>query len=143
MSPSSHRVFQHWWWNMKYGSLFILARHEPFFLLIILVLYPVFSVYPQELIYRTWFFHRYAPLFRGQRMMIGVNALLFGYMHIIFHNPVAVILTLAGGVLFAKTYLKSGSTLLVSIEHSLYGGLIFTTGLGHHFFFGGILSIAN
>ena len=55
-------------------------------------------------------------------------------MHIVFMNPVAVLLSLVGGFLFSATYSKTKSLLWVSVEHSLYGMLIFTLGLGKFFY---------
>jgi len=53
---------------------------------LIFILYPLFSVYPQELLYRTFFFHRYRPLFGGGWGMVIASALAFGFVHIIFRN---------------------------------------------------------
>jgi hypothetical protein len=64
-------------------------------------------------------------------------------MHIIFHNWIAVILTVFGGMLFAVTYYRSRSTIMVSIEHALFGGLMFTIGLGQFFYIGGISSVPD
>lgn len=102
----------------------------------IMVAYPIFSVYPQELIYRAFLFHRYRPLFRTQGALIGASAVAFGLMHIVFLHPVSVLMTLAGGALFAWTYARTRSTLAAAVEHALYGCFIFTVGLGS-FFYGG------
>ena len=45
-----------------------------------------------------------------------------------------------GGYIFASTYKKTKSLLIVSIEHALYGNTIFFLGLGW-FFWGG--SVVN
>ena len=121
--------------------LFSLVKQHPLLWLTFLLLYPLLSVYPQELIYRTFFFHRYQSFFPGRWLSIPVNALLFGYMHIIFRNGVAVGLTIAGGILFAVIYERSRSTLWVSVVHSLYGGLLFTLGLGRFFSRGTLATI--
>lgn len=123
--------------------LFSLIEEDPLLWALIVVLYPLISVYPQELIYRTFFFHRYKMLFIGKLQMITVNALLFGYMHIIFQNWVAVGLTVLGGFLFASMYERTRSTLLVSVTHALYGALIFTIGLGIYFDTGTMLTISQ
>lgn len=123
--------------------LFSLARQRPLLWLVILLLYPLLSVYPQELIYRTFFFHRYRIFFQGKWLLIAVNALLFGYMHIIFYNGIAIGLTIAGGILFAAIYERSRSTFWVSVIHALYGGLLFTLGLGRFFSRGTIATIAT
>lgn len=122
--------------------LFSLMKQRPLLWLIVMFAYPLLSVYPQELVYRTFFFHRYRILFPEKWLFIIVNALLFGYMHIIFHNWVAVGLTIIGGMLFAMSYQSTRSTLLVFVEHSLYGCFLFTVGLGQ-FFYSGTMAAAS
>ncbi|MCX7045548.1 MAG: CPBP family intramembrane metalloprotease [Candidatus Sumerlaeota bacterium] len=117
-------------------SLFSLIKHSPRWWAIIMILYPVCSVYPQELIYRVFFFHRYQILFRNSWAMIAVNAAAFGYMHIVMRNWTAVALCVGGGALFAYTYSRTRSAVMVWFEHTLFGCLIFTIGLGHYFFVG-------
>lgn len=113
--------------------LFELPRTRPLIWLAVCLLYPLVSVYPQEILYRAFFFHRYRPLFSSQQAMIWTNALLFGYVHLIFGNRLAVLLTAAGGFLFARTYLRTRSLRAVSIEHALWGLLIFTLGYSRFF----------
>ena len=122
--------------------LFSLIKKDPLLWILIVILYPLISVYPQELLYRTFFFHRYKMLFKNNWQIVTVNALLFGYMHIIFQNWVAIGLTVVGGFLFASMYVRTRSTLFVSIVHALYGDLIFTLGLGTYFY-NGTLSIVS
>ncbi|MEM7774462.1 MAG: type II CAAX endopeptidase family protein [Pseudomonadota bacterium] len=99
--------------------------------------YPVASVLPQELVYRTFFFHRYGPLFGDYRFLaILTNGLLFGFAHIIFDNIIAVAGTAVAGILFAYRYETTRSFWAVWLEHSLYGALVFTVGLGGFFFTG-------
>ncbi len=103
----------------------------------IMILYPLLSVIPQELIYRTFFFHRYGPLFGSARWLaILVNGLLFGFAHVIFGSYVSILLTALLGCLLAWRYDETRSFWAVWLEHSLYGCLIFTVGLGHYFFTG-------
>jgi membrane protease YdiL (CAAX protease family) len=123
-------------------KLFWLPRHRPVLWAVVMVAYPVLSVYPQELIYRAFFFHRYRPLFGQGRGMILASATAFGFMHLLFRNWIAVLLTLAGGLVFARRYRASRSLLLTSLEHALYGQWIFTVGLGEYFF-AGTLSLAG
>lgn len=102
-----------------------------------LALYPFLSAWPQEVLYRVFFFHRYAALFRRRWSLIAVNALLFGYLHIVFSNLVAPLLSVPAGVLLALTYERKGSIGPVWIEHTLYGLSVFALGLGAYFFEGG------
>jgi membrane protease YdiL (CAAX protease family) len=123
--------------------LFSLIRQDFLLWLLIIMLYPLLSVYPQELIYRTYFFHRYRSLFPNRRTMIVLNAVLFGYMHLIFQNWIAIGLTTAGGFLFAATYDRTRSTLLVSLQHALYGCLVFTVGLGRFLYIGAVPTLPS
>lgn len=114
-----------------------LPTHRPVLWAMIMVLYPLLSVIPQELIYRTFFFHRYGPLFSdGRWFAIGVNGLLFGFAHIIFGNYVSIVLTALLGVLIAWRYERTRSFWGAWLEHSLYGCLVFSVGLGRYFFTG-------
>lgn len=122
---------------------FFLIREKPFFWMIVMIIYPILSVYPQEIVYRMFFFYRYKQFFDNKNSFIYINAFLFAYMHIFFHNWMAVILTFAGGMIFAKLYERTNSLIIVTISHSLYGCMIFTVGLGEYFYSGTLLSILN
>ena len=88
------------------------------------------------MIYRRFLRRRYAPLFGQGAGFVAASALAFGFAHILFLNWVAIALTLAGGLLFARAYTAHNSLGLVCLEHALYGCLIFTIGLGQYFFTG-------
>jgi uncharacterized protein len=116
--------------------LFSFVRREPLFWAVIMLLYPLLSVYPQELIYRAFCFHRYQPLFGSGWAMVLASSLAFGFVHIIFGNWLAVGLCVIGGVLFAVTYESSGSLLVACLDHAIFGNFIFTIGLGRFFYHG-------
>ncbi len=119
------------------AGFFSFPRRAPRLWLSIMVLYPVMSVLTQEFVYRTFFFHRYGPLFGTSKWAaIFTNAALFGFAHIIFGNWIAVAGTFATGLLFAYRYNVTRSLWAVWLEHSLYGCLVFTVGLGPYFFTG-------
>ncbi|XSG77686.1 CPBP family intramembrane glutamic endopeptidase [Herpetosiphon llansteffanensis] len=124
-------------WLWQPANLFNLPRQQPWAWLIIIVAYPIVSVYIQELVFRGLFFERYRDLLSADWLLL-LNAVVFGWAHIIFRNPYAVILTIIGGWLFGDTYLKTRSLRLVCLEHALYGNLMFTVGLGHYFFSRGL-----
>ena len=118
--------------------IFYLPKRNPQLWLIILVFYPLFSAYPQEVIYRLFFFHRYKMIFNRRVVMILVSGFCFGLAHLFFFNFWAIILSTIGGILFAHTFSKSNSVIIASIEHGLWGDLIFTIGLGLYFYSGAI-----
>lgn len=116
--------------------LFALPRQHPGTWLLVLTVYPLLSVFPQEILYRAFFCHRYRPLLGDRGGMVAASAVAFGYMHILFGNWIAVGLTALGGALFSRRYLASRSLLAASVEHALYGQWVFTIGLGEFFYHG-------
>lgn len=112
------------------SKLFIVLRTKPLLWVVILFVYSIFSVYPQELIYRTFFFKRYSILFKNENLFLVLNAALFSLAHIFFRNTLVMVLTFLGGILFALTFKRTKSTTLVSIEHAIYGCWLFTVGMG-------------
>lgn len=113
------------------GELYHFVTNKPLIWLLILFAYSIFSVYPQELIYRTLYFQRYEVLFKSKSLFIFLNAIVFSMAHLFFKNPLVLLMTFLGGILFALTYDKTKSTLLVSIEHAIYGCWLFTVGMGN------------
>ncbi len=117
-------------WLTNKEALFMVLINKPKLWLFILFIYSVFSVYPQELVYRTFYFKRYHSLFKNKNLFIFLNAVVFSLGHIFFRNTLVIVLTFLGGLLFAITYNKTKSTLLVTIEHTIYGCWLFTVGMG-------------
>lgn len=101
--------------------------------LLLLVLYPVFSALPQELLYRVYFFHRYRPLFGDGRAMLVASTAAFAFLHVVFGNVLSVGLTFAAGLVLGWRYARTRSLLPVTLEHALWGDLVFTLGLGRYF----------
>lgn len=121
-------------------TFFHMLINESKLFLLLLVLYPFLSVIPQEVLYREFFFKRYAFKLHTNTQLL-LNALIFMWAHMVFQNSVVLGLTFIAGVLFAHTYLKSRSFLLVCVEHTLYGYLLFVSGLGELFFQIGTLNL--
>lgn len=116
--------------------LFSFIKRSPGLWALVMFLYPLISVFSQEMLYRAFFFHRYQSLFGDGWTMIFASALAFGFVHIIFGNWLSVLLCVFGGLLFAFTYHSSGSLLLACMEHAIFGNFIFTIGLGKFFYHG-------
>lgn len=128
-------VFMLFWEPTK---LFYVPRTKPLLFVLIFIIYAVLSVWPQELVYRTFYFKRYEMLFPTKTALVGSNAIIFSIAHIFFKNELVLLFTLIGGFLFAITYLKFKSTLLVTIEHILYGNWLFAVGFGELLAFPGM-----
>lgn len=118
------------------AMLFNLVRAHPGWWAAIMILYPPLSVYPQGLVYRVFLMHRYARMAGSRVALILMSAAAFAFMHLVFRNPLAVVLTFVGGLLFAWRYQRTGSLAVTSAEHALYGCYLFTVGLGRYFYDG-------
>ena len=119
-------------------KLFGFMLQKPYVWAAVMLLYPLLSVIPQEIIFRRFFFDRYPGLFPKPWHMVLASGFTFGFAHILFHNWVAPLLCAIGGMYFAKTYQKRPSLALVVVEHALYGCFLFTLGLGHYFYHGAV-----
>lgn len=113
--------------------LLFLPLEQPQYWLLLLLLYPILSVIPQELVFRTYFFHRYKKLFKNKSHRAVLGSVSFGLAHFIYGNWIAVMLSFFASLIFSFRFIESKSTAIVVIEHSLMGLLIFTLGLGYYF----------
>jgi membrane protease YdiL (CAAX protease family) len=127
-----------WWFEPDRFLLF--ARQRPLLWGAVMVLYPVLSVYPQGIVFRVFLLHRYRPLFPGRWGIVVASAAAFALVHLVFRNWVAPPLSFAGGILFAATYERTGSSLVAAIQHALFGCLLFTIGLGWYFYHGAAIA---
>lgn len=120
-------------------KLFLIQKNNIDLLYKIFILYPFFSAFPQEFIFCTFFFIRYKSLFKNEKTLVITSAVIFCFAHIFSINWVAPFLSIFGGFIFANTFKKTKSLIIVSLEHSLYGNTLFALGLGW-FFWGGSVS---
>jgi len=148
--PSILGIFAIWalgvWWAVREFAPRLewsLVRPHPVFWAVVMVAYPALSVYPQGLLYRTFFFERYQPLFPARWAMVVASASAFAFLHIIFRNWLAIGLTCAGGLLFALRYAQTRSLATSSFEHALFGCWLFTVGLGQYFFHGTVEAVSS
>ena len=127
----------YWVWLLHPQWWLEFAKNRPETWARIMLLYPFASVAVQELVYRTFYFHRYGPLFGNQRWAgILLNGVLFGFGHIVIGTTFAILGTCVTGLLFATRYSATRSFWAVFLEHTLWGWLVFTVGLGRFFFTG-------
>ncbi len=120
-------------------KLFLIQKNNIDLLYKIFLFYPFLSAFPQEFIFCTFFFIRYKSLFKTEKNLVLTSALIFCFAHIFSINLVAPFLSIFGGIIFANTYKKTKSLIIVSAEHALYGNSLFALGLGW-FFWGGSVS---
>lgn len=127
----------YWVYALEPDRFLSLPLARPRIWAFVMVAYPIISVVTQEIIYRVFFFHRYRRLFaHNPALGIVVNSLLFSFGHILFWNWPSIVLTFFGSLIFAWRYHRTQSFWAVAFEHTLYGNLVFTIGLGGYFFTG-------
>lgn len=111
-------------------------KRAPLVWMLVMILYPILSAFPQELIFRSFFFRRYRVLFESPLSCILLSGILFGFAHILFASWISLCFSAIGGVLIAETYRRTSSLGLAALEHALYGQLVFTLGMGKYFYHG-------
>ena len=116
-------------WQSPY-QYFSVPIQKPGLFAVIFLVYGLLSVWPQEIIFRTFYYQRYEAFFHRKWVLVLINSVLFSLAHLFFRNTLVLILTFLGGILFGITYLRFRSTTLVSIEHALYGNWLFAVGMG-------------
>ena len=114
-------------------NLFNLARANIWLYLGLCLFYPVFSAFGQEIIYRTFLSRRYSVILPKRWQFVLASALTFSFMHIVYYDPVSMILTFIGGIYFAVNYRITRSVLFTSILHGIFGIMMFGVGLGQYF----------
>ncbi len=129
-------MMEHVFHMLPKGGFLRLPREIPVLLMMIALLYPWVSAYPQEVTHRAFFFHRYAPIIGEGRTAFVLNVAAFSWLHAPMWNWVALAMTIPAGILFAWTYLRSRSALASGFEHAIYGIWTFATGLGWFVFTG-------
>ena len=113
--------------------LFNLPKNYFFLWVTVMLVYPFFSVLPQEVIFRVLFFERYSCLFKNQFLYLILNSIIFAYIHLVFQNFHAFFITLITSPIFAYAYInKSFKTCFLT--HTIGGQIVFTYGLGKYFY---------
>ncbi|MFV0359167.1 CPBP family intramembrane glutamic endopeptidase [Tropicimonas sp.] len=129
-----------WLWLFRPGALFQIARQRPDMMLMILVLYPLISALPQEIVYRALFFRRYQPVLpRTPGAAIVLNAALFSLAHLMYWSWLVLAMTFVGGLAFAWAYEIRRSFPMAVLMHALAGDAIFLAGLGVYFYSGNVV----
>lgn len=108
----------------------MLYRFSPVAWLAVMVLYPILSAFPQEVLFRPLFFRRYGPILPSGRGALVLNAAIFSLAHLLYWNWIVTILTFAGGLAFAWAYEEKKSFPLAVVLHAVAGNILFTVGIG-------------
>lgn len=118
---------------------FVVFRMSPWAWLIIMLLYPIVSALPQEIVFRPLFFRRYSPILPSGRAALLLNAGVFSLAHLLYWHWAVSAMTFVGGLIFAWAYETRSSFALAVVLHAVAGNILFTIGTGYLFYTGTIV----
>lgn len=120
-------------------ALFMPGRADPGLLVMVLLLYPLLSALPQEILFRALYFRRYGGLLPRGREGIVLNAALFALAHLMYWNVVVALMTFFGGLAFAWAYEERRSFATAVVMHAVAGQIVFAVGMGVYFYSGNVV----
>lgn len=126
-------------WLVIPEAFLILYRTSPPAWVVVMLLYPVLSALPQELLFRPLFFRRYAPILPRGHAAILLNAAVFSLAHLLYWNWIVAVMTFVGGLVFAWAYQTRRSFTLAVVLHAIAGNILFTIGAGMLFYTGTVV----
>ena len=113
-----------------------------YFTSFLLLFYLLFSVIPQEIIFRFLFFYKYKDYFNKFEILL-LNSLVFSFCHLIYFDIYILIFSFFGNLLFTLNYMKNKSLLVVIVEHFLLGQTLIILGFFDNFNFSLIKKLYN
>lgn len=126
-------------WVTTEGRPLAFAAANPGLMAAILILYPVLSALPQELVFRPLYFRRYGAILPEGAAGLVVNAAVFAFAHLMYWSWIVTAMTFAGGLAFAWAYRVQGSFPLAVVLHAVAGQIVFLLGLGMFFYSGNVV----
>ena len=128
-----------------FGDEFLLSNldlKKYYFTSVLLLFYLLFSVIPQEIIFRFLFFYKYKDYFNKFEILL-LNSLVFSFCHLIYFDIYILLFSFFGNLLFTFNYMKNKSLLLVTVEHFLLGQTLIILGFFDNFNFSLIKKLYN
>ena len=113
-----------------------------YFTSVLLLSYLLFSVIPQEIIFRFLFFYKYKDYFNKFEILL-LNSLVFSFCHLIYFDIYILLFSFLGNLLFTLNYMKNKSLLVVIVEHFLLGQTLIILGFFDNFNFSLIKKLYN
>ena len=108
----------------------------------LLLFYLLFSVIPQEIIFRFLFFYKYKDYFNKFEILL-LNSLVFSFCHLIYFDIYILLFSFFGNLLFTFNYMQNKSLLVVIVEHFLLGQTLIILGFFDNFNFSLIKKLYN
>ena len=128
-----------------FGDEFLLSNldlKKYYFTSVLLLFYLLFSVIPQEIIFRFLFLYKYKDYFNKFEILL-LNSLVFSFCHLIYFDIYILLFSFFGNLLFTFNYMKNKSLLVVIVEHFLLGQTLIILGFFDNFNFSLIKKLYN
>ena len=113
-----------------------------YFTSVLLLFYLLFSVIPQEIIFRFLFFYKYKDYYNKFEILL-LNSLVFSFCHLIYFDIYILLFSFFGNLLFTFNYMQNKSLLVVIVEHFLLGQTLIILGFFDNFNFSLIKKLYN
>ena len=128
-----------------FGDEFLLSNldlKKYYFTSVLLLFYLLFSVIPQEIIFRFLFFYKYKDYFNKFEILL-LNSLVFSVCHLIYFDIYILLFSFFDNLLFTFNYMQNKSLLVVIVEHFLLGQTLIILGFFDNFNFSLIKKLYN
>ena len=128
-----------------FGDEFLLSNldlKKYYFTSVLLLFYLLFSVIPQEIIFRFLFFYKYKDYYNKFEILL-LNSLVFSFCHLIYFDIYILLFSFFGNLLFTFNYMQNKSLLVVIVEHFLLGQTLIILGFFDNFNFSLIKKLYN
>lgn len=119
--------------------MFSMLIHRPETMLTIALFYPLLSALPQEVVFRALYFRRYRDILPEGVPGLLLNAALFSLAHLMYWSSVVMVMTFAGGFVFAWAHAVRRSFPMAWVMHAIAGLIVFAAGLGVYFYSGNVV----
>lgn len=91
---------------------------------LILISYALLSAPLQEVVFRGIIIRRLELIVKNKWLIIGISAFLFALVHVMFLNPMLVVVTFIGGLVWGWLFMRYGNLWPIQVSHSVLGSIL-------------------
>lgn len=91
---------------------------------LILVSYALLSAPLQEVVFRGIIIRRLEVITKNKWIIIGISSVLFALVHVMFWNPMLVVATFLGGMVWGWLFMRYGNLWPIQVSHSVLGSIL-------------------
>jgi membrane protease YdiL (CAAX protease family) len=91
---------------------------------LILTSYALLSAPLQEVVFRGIIIRRLQVMTQNKWVIIGISSVLFALVHVMFWNPMLVVVTFLGGMVWGWLFMRYGNLWPIQVSHSVLGSIL-------------------